>query len=484
MKPLALFSVVAASLFSLMLAPSSHGAPDSPPAPVPVPAVSAPGSAFGPLRQKLREGGEAVLFINGDSTSYSEHGPYYLLARAIGDDANCKVVLYRWAEWEVSKPSGPKDYAAPVVVREASGSATATLRVYLASLPGGVAGDMFAEARRAKALEGIPRPDCAILHQGHNMLNHSRAFPEDGSTARGLFFAAIGNTSLQWPGVPQVMVTQNPWRGSDRFRLVYDAMVDVATLQPAVELIDTYRLFVEAGKRADLYRDDIHPSDRTADANAGARLIADALLASWRATDKSEAPVSVPAAAPSPSPRLTWAETPGENLIANGDFAQGPGNEPEGWRASEGATVERVDADGQPALAIRPNGKQAAIFEKVLTREELQRLAGKTISVASLIRASSSQPRAFATVVCQSGGKRRTFAFGDVNSGKGGWVWLVTSGITIDGPATSADGAAETPEPVTLRFYPAFGLKPPESNDPLLIRRVIVTEGSLPCGLP
>jgi len=162
-------------------------------------------NAFGQLKRKLEAGKDAAIFINGDSTAYSENGPYYKFAKKIGEQTNSKVVLYRWAEWEISKPTGPKEYAPPVVLHEGSGPATLT--VYLAALPGGVAGDMFAESRRAKAIDAIPRPDCAVLHHGHNMRGHSRAFPEDGSTIRGLFLSAIGNTANQWQGVPQAIAS-------------------------------------------------------------------------------------------------------------------------------------------------------------------------------------------------------------------------------------------------------------------------------------
>jgi hypothetical protein len=420
-----------------------------------------PANAFGPLKHKLQTGQDAVLFINGDSTAYPEFGPYDKFAKAIGEETKSKVLLYRWAEWEQSKPTGPKEYAAPVVLNEGAGGGT--LSVYLAALPGGVAGSMFDASRRAKAMGEIPRPDCAILHQGHNMLNYSRAYPEDQSTARGLFLAALGNTAMQWPGVPQVLVTQNPWKGSDKYQGIYQPMLEVAALQPNVQLVDSHKLFVEAGKKDELYSDDIHPSAREQN-SAGAALVSEALLAAWRGATPGDA-----------GDTRVWTDMEGANLILNGDFAEWGEKEPLGWRAGEGATVEKVESDGHPALAIFPNGTQYAVLDKRPDDEEFSNLTtARTISVAALVRASSNQLPPTGLVVCPFQGETRTYNFGNLSGGRGEWMWLVASGIPVE--------EAPVRSKIYLRIHPAFGAKPPENNDPLLVRRVIVSEGSVPFG--
>lgn len=419
-----------------------------------------PANAFGPLKQKLQAGQNAVLFINGDSTAYSEFGPYYQFAKALGEETNNKVLLYRWAEWERSKPTGPKEYAPPVVLNE---QGKGTLSVYLAALPGGVAGSMFDASRHAKAMAGIPRPDCAILHQGHNMLNYRRAFPEDQSTARGLFFAALGNTALQWPGIPQVIVTQNPWKGSEKYQGIYEPMLEVAALQPNVQLVDSHKLFVEAGKRDELYRDDIHPSAEEKN-NAGAALVNEALLAAWREATPGTA-----------GDTRVWTDMEGANLVSNGDFEEWGEKGPAGWLAGEGATVEKVEADGLPALAIYPNGTQHAVLDKRPDDEEFSKItSGKTVSVAALVRTSPNQLGPVGNFVCPFQGETRTFSFGNLVGGKGEWMWYVVSGI----PAEEATSRSA----IYFRIHPAFGATPPESNDPLLVRRVIVSEGSVPFG--
>lgn len=421
-------------------------------------------NAFSPMKGKLQAGQDAVLFINGDSTSYSECGPYYTFAQALGETTGCTVILHRWAEWVVSAPKGPKEYAPPVTVCQ--GTSQARLEVYLAALPGAVAGDMFCGSRHTNAMDAIPRPDCAILHHGHNMANFPVAFKGDQSSCRGLFFAVIGMTSAQWPGVPQAIVTQNPLRDSDQYARIYDVLRDIASGNPQLTVIDSYQRFIAAGKRAELYRDNVHPADRKGQ-DAGAKLVLEALLDAWREAK--------PGAAFSTA---GWQELKADNLIANGGFSDWKADLPAGWRAGGAATLEKsadVPRGEKPfALAIRPNGDKNAFLGKVLDAAESAAVRGKTITIAALVHASPAQPRAYASFVCPVDGVNRTFAFGDLNSGKGGWVWMVCSGIPVD--AAAANGS------VYLRFHPAFSLQAPTSNEPLLIRRVLVVEGKKPFG--
>ena len=422
-------------------------------------------NAFSPMKGKLQAGEDAVLFINGDSTSHSEYGPYYKFAQALGETTGCTVILHRWAEWVVSAPTGPKEYAPPVTLLK--GNSRAKLEVYLAALPGAVAGAMFDGSRRKNAIEAIPRPDCAILHHGHNMLNYPVAFPGDRCAGRGLFLAAIEQTSTQWPGVPQAIVTQNPLRDGEQFTRIYEVLRDITVGEPHLTLIDSYRVFVAAGKRAELYRDNIHPSDRKGQ-DAGAKMVADTLMTAWREA-KPGAAFSTP----------SWLERTSVNLISNSDLSDWKADVPAGWRVGGAATVEKaadVTQVGKPvALAIRPNGDKDAFFGKLLDETESAAVRGKTITIAALVRASSAQPRAYAYFVCPVEGVIRTFAFGDLNSGKDGWVWMICSGIPVDAAAVHSS--------MQLRFLPAFSLKSPASNEPLLIQRVLVVEGKRPAGL-
>ena len=194
-------------------------------------------NAFSPIKTKLAAGKDAVLFINGDSTSYEPNGAYFLFAKAIGDAMDCKVILHRWAEWKGSGPTGPKEYEAPVTLRD---TGKATLTVYLATLPGSVPTDMFAGARRPKAIDAIPTPDCCILHHGHNMRGFPQAMAGDRSSGRGIILAAIGMTSMKWPEVPQAITTQNPWQAGDEYKTVLESITTAVAAHPSITLDDSH----------------------------------------------------------------------------------------------------------------------------------------------------------------------------------------------------------------------------------------------------
>lgn len=416
-------------------------------------AESATANAFSPIKSKLAAGKDAVLFINGDSTSYEKHGPYYLFARAIGEAMDCKVILHRWAEWNKGAPTGPKHYEPAETLRE---TGKATLNVFLATLPGSVASDMFAGARRAEAIDAIPAPDCCILHHGHNMRGFPQAMAGDRTSGRGMILAAIGMTSIKWPNVPQVITNQNPWKSGDEYKTVLDSIQSAAAAQPGITLVDSHSAFITAGKMPDLYRpnDAIHPSD-SATNSRGAQLVADALLSTWNA-----APLNQPFSTPS------WPAMKGDALV-RGDFTTGmPGD----WKVEGDATAVPADE----AVAIHPNGSEKAALMKVLSKEETAAIAGKTITLTALVRSAPDQLRALGSFVCRSGGETRTFVFADKGTCKDGWLLLVCSGIVVD---------ADQPSPVYLKYYPAFFSKPPTSNSPLLLRKVVITEGVLPKGL-
>lgn len=416
-------------------------------------AESTASNAFSPLKAKLASGRDAVLFINGDSTSYEKHGPYYLFAKAIGDAVDCKVILHRWAEWNKGTPTGPKQYEPAETLRE---TGKATLNVYLATLPGSVPSDMFAGARREKAIDAIPTPDCCILHHGHNMRGFPQALAGDRSTGRGMILAAIGMTSIKWPGVPQAITNQNPWKNGDEYKTVLESIQSAATAQPSITLIDSHSAFIAAGKTPDLYRpnDVIHPSDSAANSK-GAQLVADALVSTWTTA-------AVNSAFTTPS----WPAAPGESLIRDDFTTRLPGD----WKAENGASTELVDN----AIAIRPNGSEKASLTKVFSKEETAAIAGKTITITALVRSAPDQLRALGSFVCRSGGETRTFVFLDKGTCKDGWLLLVCSGIAVD---------PDQPSPASLNYFPAFSTKPPESNSALLIRKVVITEGVLPKGL-
>lgn len=421
-------------------------------------------NALSPLRARLTAGRNATIFVNGDSTAYADTGPFQQFAMMLGDLHDAKVVLHRWAEWQTNAPTGPKAYADPVTLHAGTG---ATLTVYLATLPGGMAGYMLADQRSA-ALK-IPRPDLCIMHQGHNM----QSFEAPGSilsSGRAALLGPLGMTEWQWPGVPQLITTQNPWRDSTGYDKVYSAILDLARTHPDLTLVDTHATFVAKGKDAALYRDNVHPND------AGSQLIARTLFGCY-----------VASAPDSSFQTPCWPKLPAANLIANGDFTDWSGSVPTAWSlAASGSAIKTTEVTFSTAFAyslgLRANGNQSAALFRYFRNAEAAAMIGKTISFAVLYKNSEGQRAPYLTLIAKSGGAVRTIScsslqFGGANAlDNSGWMWATANEIAID-PDISPSGYG-----FYLRIMPAFGTSAPVSNEPLYIQRVIAVEGALPKG--
>lgn len=427
-------------------------------------------SAFGPLKTKMDAGQDAVLFVNGDSTSYSEYGPYYKFAVALGDLHDYTVVLYRWAEWEVSAATGPKQYSAPVTLRTGT---RGTLTMYLAALPGQVAGRMFEATRKPAAIDAIPKPDVAILHQGHNMQSFETPNNEL-SQGRGLFWSVIGLTSWQWQGVAQAITTQNPWRDNTDYTKVYNAIMGVAGAFPSLTLVDTHQLFIAAGKSAALYRDNIHPSDTQAN-SAGAQMIADALMSSYARAKRS------------PFSTVSWFELPlGTNLFVNGDLSNWTGTVPVNFQNVAGNITEKdtdptnifpgTGASWSAKLSPAAANGHFSKFQNGFDATERASMAGKTVTAIMLVKANPLQRVPYNSFVTVSGGATRTFTGGGLMwgsaSGVGGWMPIVNAGIPCDTPNNDANSAHG--------ISPAFGATAPPTTDPMWLQRCVIVEGLVP----
>lgn len=427
--------------------------------------------AFSPLKTKMEAGENVVIFINSDSTGYSDYGPFYKFPVSLGNLHDYTVVMYRWAEWDnvAGTATGPKQYASPVTLRTGT---RGTLTVYLAALPGQVAGGMFDGSRRPNAIDAIPMPDLCITHHGHNQ----QSFPTVGGSGAyavgaGTFLGPIGMAELKWPGVPQLITSQNPWRDDTGYTKVYQAILLAFAAHPTMSFVDTYSQFIAAGKASSLYRDNVHPSD-TSGNSAGAQMIADTLFAAYQSAKAGA--FTTPA----------WPLISAPNLLDNGDFSAWPGSTPTGWTlAGTGTTVAKdtVNTYGGAAYsaAISPGtgaAGQNMYLQKYLSSTEMQRIAGKTITLAALVRGLSTQPRPFVTFsIKDTAGTIRDYALGDVINCRDGWMWLVAAGIPV-----IADGADTWRY---LRLFPAHGASNPVSTDPVNIQRVLITDGLSPKGL-
>ena len=420
-------------------------------------------NAWSPMHAKLDAGQNAVLQINGDSTAYPDTGIFYRLARAIGDMHDATVIIYRWAEWQTNAATGPKAYADPVTLRIGT---RGTLIVYLTSLPGGMAGYMFAD-QRAAAL-AIPTPDLCIMHQGHNM----QSFELSGGDVRyvsgkSCFLGPIGMTCLKWPGVPQIITTQNPKRSSNGYDKVRAAILEIGASLTDIMVIDTHQVFMDAGKPSNWYLDDTHPNEE------GYARIADYLIASYRG--------STPIAGYTTA---AWPLTAATNLHSNPDFTNWTAAVPANWSAQAPATATKDTNVKWPGFAhsfsMVPNGNAAAGMVRYIRTTELTPLLGKRVTVAILFYTMAGQRSPTINWVVKSGGSVRTLVGAALHFGgagdqvTGGWMLAVFHNVLID--------ADNDPNAYNVYFSirPGFGVTAPPSNLPLRLQKIMMVEGDKP----
>ncbi|WP_244600820.1 SGNH/GDSL hydrolase family protein [Agrobacterium sp. LAD9] len=420
-------------------------------------------NAWSPMHAKLEAGQNATLLVNGDSTAYADPGIFYRLAEAIGDMHDATVIIYRWAEWQINAATGPKAYAAPVTLRTGR---RGTLTVYLAALPGGMAGYMFAD-QRAAAL-AIPTPDLCIMHQGHNMQSFELSSGDVRYVSgKSAFLGPIAMTCLKWPGVPQIITTQNPKRSSAGYDKVRAAILEIGASLTDIMVIDTHQAFMDAGKPPTWYLDDTHPNE------LGYAKIAEYLITSYRG--------STPVAGYTTAP---WPLTAGTNLHANPDFTNWTGAVPVNWSAQAPATASKDANVKWPGFAhsfsMTPNGNAAAGMVRYIRTTELTPLLGKRVTVAILYYSVAGQRSPTINWVVKSGGGTRTLVGAALQFGgagdqvTGGWMMAVFHNVLID--------ADIDPNAFTTYFSirAGFGVTAPASNLPLRLQKIMMVEGDKP----
>jgi hypothetical protein len=429
-------------------------------------------NGFSRLKAKLAVGANAVIFVNGDSTAYSEYGPYYKFAVMLGNLYNATVIVHRWAEWTGAAANGPKEYSAPVVLRAGSSQ---VVELFLAALPGQVIGCMFESSRKQKAIDAIPTPDVAITHHGHNMISFETP-GSDISIGRGLFWAGIGMISWQWEGVAQVITTQNPLRDDTTYSKLYNSITGVAAVFPSITMVDTNKKFTDANKNASLYRDNVHPSD-TSGNSSGAQLQADALMVEFNRARVGEFSTE------------SWMELPiGSNLFVNGDLSNWTGSTPANFSNVAGNVTSK---DFDPANIFPGSGAsysakvappaangQFAKLSNSFDATERASMSGKSVTAIMLVKANPLQKMPVTSFVTLSLGSLRTFTGGgllwDQQSGKnvGGWMPIVYAGLPCD--ANNSDANSK------FALSPAFGGAAPPTLDPAWLQRAVIIEGSVP----
>lgn len=428
-------------------------------------------SALSPVKAKIEAKQNASILVIGDSTAYSKFGPYYLFFAWLGSRYNYTIRIRRWDEWE----GGVRDYAAAETVWV---GANGILDIWLAALPGSVVHSMFDSVRKPKAITALTRPDLVMWHHGHNVQTFETqgliTSPTYYSLGRGLFFAGIGMVSYIWPGVPQALVNQTPWRDNTGMAKIVSSIAGVKSAKSDITVIDTASPFTPNKGNPLYYRNGeptpgVHPSDMDG-RKLGALIQAQGLLEAW---DQSKG-----------SPDFTtadWVKAQGVNLCPGGDFAWPSGTVPTGWSVSGGATATKNTTQQFPGFdyCVEVNGGATAILGRLFSAAEVAPMLSKTVSVAILAKRSAGQTNPYMTYLATSGGATRTLnvspfpATGADRPNEGDWNWYVAARIPLDATITAFLNG--------IRIYPSFNVA--GNGTPLFVQKVVIIEGDKPAGL-
>jgi hypothetical protein len=297
------------------------------------------------------------------------------------------------------------NYDAAAVVQ--TGSGANSLNIYNAAISGSKP-DYILGARFANAVVGIPQIDCLIMNHGHNCINsYNDATPDNRRTPQ--FLEAVFQILSVHSGASVVFMTQNPRRDDDTYRPVYAAILRAAALVGA-SVADSYKLFVEAGKSANLYNDNIHPSP------AGSQLYLSAIK-------------TITFAGQVTSGVSALDNYCAYNLLANGNFSSFSAAIPDGWSAQLSVTAEKEFSqhDGLNGYSVKLTSASASSgIIYTLSTQQLNMVKGRnlTLAVRVFIPTSQSNNAGRIGLTTSSNTSNNYAPSGDA---KGGWTWRVIS---------------------------------------------------------
>jgi len=409
-------------------------------------------NAFSNLKRKLTAGESATLLIISDSTGYKDTSGTRRFLRSLAEQyPTHRVTEHYWAEWELSKPTGPRRYAEPIAISK--GTSGATLTVLNAVLPGAVAQAFIDGSRWTNMLAPLAgeAPDLILWNHGHN--HQGGNAPKNYPYARGSFLAPIGRVGMDYPDTPQAAIIQNPWRDNDGYDRVRDWWLDTARAMPSLTLVDGFTPFVAKQKHAELFQDNVHPN------NGGYELIHQALLAAWQATEAGT------------SPALNcWSNQSGEALFPNGDLAGWTEALPARWRLIHGAQVRKetkITYGGAPHSIALTGVTQNDGLQLSLTGDALAQVRGKRISFAVLCYVPADAEQDIQVKFTTNSTDQVT---GSAQFARDNWKWIVMAGVEVPAEASLA----------FVGIYRSFAKPPGEL--PFYIQRAVIVEGDAPRG--
>ncbi|HSI85386.1 MAG: SGNH/GDSL hydrolase family protein [Candidatus Methylacidiphilales bacterium] len=415
-------------------------------------------NALSRLKSKLESGQSAVLLIISDSTGYAEDSATRRFVRWLALSYPKHTVRESlWNEWQTNKPSGPKDYAGPVTLSTGINGSSATLEVFNAALPGGVAQNMVDGARwkaMIAPLQGTA-PDLILWNHGHN---HQANLPlADFPNGRGSFYAPIGRVAFEFPTSPQAAIVQNPWRDNDGYQRVMEWWKAVGTGLPALTLIDGYSPFIKENKDARLYKDTVHPRAE------GYELIYQQILGAWKDSSPGK----------DTNATTCWPKFADGDPILNEDFAAWTAMTelPRNWVLQNGASVQQsTDVTfGKAATSLSIIGtKQNGALQFKFPDAALKRMRGKTLSIAVLCYVPGDADQDMQISFMTSSSNQVT---GSTQRARDNWKWVVMAGCVVSAECAFA----------VASIWRSFAK--PCNDKPIFIHKITVVEGDCPKGM-
>lgn len=407
-------------------------------------------NALSRLKKKLGDGQSATLLIISDSTGYRDiSGTRRFIRWLAAQYPSHRVTEWYWAEWVTNAPTGPRNYGEPIVISE--GTTKATLTILDAVLPGAFAQAMIDGSRWTNMIAPLEgqAPDLVLWNHGHNHQGNI----SNAAYGRGTFLAPIGRVGLEFPNAPQAAIIQNPWRDNDGYNRVREWWLSVAETMPSLTLIDGFTPFIEKGKSADLFQDNVHPSVR------GYELIYQQLIAAWEATTGQQ---DVRTAC--------WSNLPAEPLVANGDLTDWTADLPRNWRLIHNAAA-RKDTEHtfrQASWSVALTGSTVNDGLQIsITGAALARVRGKTVSFAVLCFVPHEADQDIQVKFTTNSSDQVT---GSIEFARDNWKWIVMAGCVVPADATLA----------FVSIYRSFAKAPNEV--PFYIQKLVIVEGDGPKG--
>lgn len=236
---------------------------------------------------------------------------------------------------------------------------------------------------------------------------------------------------------------------------VRDWWLAVAQTMPSLTLVDGFSPFLEKGKSADLFQDNVQPSA------PGYELIHRQLVAAWESSKPQE---DVPA--------VCWANLPAEplQLVANGDLANWTADLPVNWRLNHNAAARKDTAHtfrGAPWSVALIGTTQNDGLQISITGAALARVRGKTVSIAVLCHVPHEAEQDIQVKFTTSSSNQVT---GSIQNARDNWKWIVLAGCVVPPEASLA----------FVGIYRSFA-KPP-NEVPFHIQKLVIIEGDAPKG--